>query len=418
MEIDVLKDLKHNFTVNIGDGAFFGFAMGFASFVTIIPLFVSTMTHSPLLIGLIPAIHTAGWQLPQLFTAGWIARQRWVRPMVLALTIQERLPFLGLALVAGFMTSLGKPLALAITFLLLIWQGLGAGLTANPWMVMVGKIIPSDRRTTFFGAQAAAANLLSSLSAFLAGVALERLSSPQDFILCFILCSVSMIISWWFLFMTREHASPPAEGVATVSPITRQFWGRMRTILHSDQNFRWFLVARAISQLAAMGFAFYTVYAVNEQGVSEIGVGAMTTTLLIAQVLGNVLMGWMSDRWSRKGVMEIGLLAAALSALLAWWAPSPGWFFLVYALAAVGNVAIWTIGIAMSLEFGSESDRPAYIGLSNTLLAPVAILAPFLGGWLAGWAGYPATFLASAVGALVATLVFLLFVREGELQRW
>jgi MFS family permease len=413
MEVDVLKDIKHNLIVNIGDGAFFGFAMGFASFVTIIPLFVSTMTNSPLLIGLIPAIHTAGWQLPQLFTAGWIARQRRIKPMVLVLTIQERLPFLGLVLVAGYMTTLGKSTALAITFLLLIWQGLGAGLTANPWMTMVGKIMPSDRRTTFFGAQAAAANLLSSLSAFLAGVVLGSLPSPQDFILCFLLCSAAMVISWWFLYLTREQASPPAEGAAIVSPITRQFWSRMRSIMRRDHNFRWFMVGRAFSQLAGMGFAFYTVYAVNQQGVSEIGVGAMTTTLLVVQVLGNVLMGWMSDRWSRKGVMEIGLLAAALSALLAWWAPSSGWFYLVYALAAVGNVAIWTIGIAMSLEFGTESERPAYIGLSNTLLAPVAILAPFLGGWLANRAGYPATFLASAVGAFLATLVFWLFVHEG-----
>ncbi len=412
MDVDILKDLKHNLIVNLADGAFFGFAMGFASFVTILPLFVSTMTDSPLLIGLIPAIHTAGWQLPQLFTAGWIARQRRVKPMVVMQTIQERLPFLGLALVAGYMSSLGKPLALTITFLLLIWQGLGAGMTANPWMVMIGKIMPSDRRSTFFGLQSAASSTLSSLSAFLAGVILERLPSPQDFILCFVLCSIAMVVSWVFLYQTREQPTPPGEGAAILSPITRQFWGRMLAILKRDRNFDWFLVARIFSQLASMGFAFYTVYAVREQGVSEIEVGAMTTTLLVAQVLGNVVMGWISDRWSRKGIMEIGMLAAALSALLAWWAPSSGWFYLVYALAALGNVAIWTIGIAMSLEFGSESERPAYIGLSNTLLAPVNILAPFVGGWLADLAGYPATFLASALGAFTSVLLFLLFVHE------
>lgn len=412
MEANILKDLKHNLIVNIADGAFFGFAMGFASFVTIIPLFVSTMTDSPLLIGLIPAIHTAGWQLPQLFTAGWIARQRRVKPMTTALTILERLPFLGLALVAGYMTSLGQPLALAITFMLLIGQGLGAGLTANPWMVMIGKIMPSDRRSTFFGVQSAASSTLSSLSAFLAGVILERLPGPQDFVLCFVLCAISMAISWVFLYQTREPPTPPAEGEATLSPVTRQFWNRMLAILQRDRNFCWFLVARIFSQLASMGFAFYTVYAVREQGVGEIEVGAMTTTLLVAQVLGNVVMGWISDRWSRKGIMEIGMLAAALSNLLAWWAPSAGWFYLVYALAALGNVAIWTIGIAMSLEFGSESERPAYIGLSNTLLAPVNILAPFVGGWLANLAGYPASFLASALGAFIAVLLFLLFVHE------
>lgn len=69
MQNQVQKDLKHNITFNILDGAFFGFAVGLASYTTIIPLFVATMTNSATLIGLIPAIHNMGWQLPQLLMA-------------------------------------------------------------------------------------------------------------------------------------------------------------------------------------------------------------------------------------------------------------------------------------------------------------------------------------------------------------
>ncbi len=63
------KDLRHNYIVNLLDGAFFGFGFGFASISTILPLFISTLTDSALLIGLIPAIHNTGIQLPQIFTA-------------------------------------------------------------------------------------------------------------------------------------------------------------------------------------------------------------------------------------------------------------------------------------------------------------------------------------------------------------
>ncbi len=92
------KDLRNNLTANLLDGAFFGFAMGFASFVTILPLFVRSMTGSAILIGLIPAIHNVGWQLPQLFTAGLVARQKRYRPLVLAMTIHERLPVPGIGI--------------------------------------------------------------------------------------------------------------------------------------------------------------------------------------------------------------------------------------------------------------------------------------------------------------------------------
>jgi len=61
---EIQKTLKHNVLFNLLDGAFFGFGIGFGSFTMIIPLFVSNMTNSALLIGLIPAIHNVGWQLP------------------------------------------------------------------------------------------------------------------------------------------------------------------------------------------------------------------------------------------------------------------------------------------------------------------------------------------------------------------
>jgi len=88
------KDLNHNFLVNIIDGAFFGWGVGFTSYTTIIPLFVSTLTSSAMLIGLIPAIHNMGWQLPQLYLQTDI-KNGTGRPYVIRATIHERLPIVG-----------------------------------------------------------------------------------------------------------------------------------------------------------------------------------------------------------------------------------------------------------------------------------------------------------------------------------
>ena len=404
MDPDIQQNLRHNLKVNLLDGGFFGLGLGFASFATIIPLFVATMTDSALLIGLIPAIHNAGWQLPQLFTARWVKRQPRFKPLVLSMTVQERLPFLGLAVVAWFTPVVGIQVALVLAFLMLVWQGLGAGLTANPWQSMIGKIIPSNRRSTFIGTQSAGANLLASIAAVIAGIILQNLDSPQDFTLNFLLCSLAMVVSWIFLARTREAARPPA--IDNTLDTQAEFWSGVRSILRRDQDFRWFLVARMISQIAVMGAAFYSVFAVRQHHASEIEVGWMTGTLLGTAIIANVAMGWIGDRWGRKGVMEVGLGAATLGALLAWWAPNAVWFYLVFALTAVGNVAIWTIGISMSMDYGTEAERPTYIGMSNTLIAPANILAPFLGGWLAQIGGYPAAFLASAAGGLLAIAVF------------
>ena len=138
------KHLRYNITVGLMDGGMFGVALGFASFSTILPLFVASMTDSATLIGLVPAIHATGWLLPQLFTANHTSRLRRYKRTVLMTTIHERIPFLGFALVALFLPKIGVQTGLVLTFLLLTWQGLGGGFTANSWTSMISKIMPPE----------------------------------------------------------------------------------------------------------------------------------------------------------------------------------------------------------------------------------------------------------------------------------
>ncbi len=273
------------------------------SFATILPLFVSSVTASPILIGLIPAIHNTGWQLPQLFIAGWVSRKKRIKPVVVSMTSLERVPYLGLALVALMLPSLGVQTALVLIFTLLIIQGLGAGLTASPWQVMIGKIIPGERRGTFFGAQSGIANLLAALGAVIAGQILSRSSGSLGFAWCFLIGSMILGVSWVFLSLTASR------------PIRSAIWGYLRwnnppnsprQILREDHNFRWFLVARLASQLGLMGFAFYSIYAVNHYGVSAAEIGWMTGVLMISNFAASLSMGWMGDRWGHRQVMILG----------------------------------------------------------------------------------------------------------------
>ncbi|MGE5250750.1 MAG: MFS transporter [Bacteroidota bacterium] len=402
--------LPFNFTVGLFDGAFFGFAIGFASFVAVIPLFVKGLTHSALLLGLIPAIHNMGWQLPQLFTAGWVSRARRYKPIVMWMTIHERVPFLGLAAIAWFLPRLAPQAALPLVFVMLVWQGMGGGLTANAWQSMVSKVIPSRMHGTFFGTQSAAFNAMAGISAVASGFLLEKLDSPLDFTLCFLLASLMMVVSYVVIGQTREQESPPP-----AQPPPDGFWSRSLRILRDDRNFRLFVGVRTLSQFASMAFAFYLIYAVFEYGMNEALAGVMTAVLLMGQVIFSPIMGRLGDRWSHRGVMVIGALAAILSALLAWRAPSLEWFYLVFLLEAAAIIAFWTVPIALTVSFARHPDeRPLYIGLSNTLIAPAAILAPMLGGWLADAVNFQLTFLVSAACGLLMALTLAFVVREPE----
>jgi MFS family permease len=399
------KNFPFNFTVNLLDGGFFGLALGFASFSTILPLFVSNLTDSAILIGLIPAIHVVGWQLPQLFTAHRVSQQKRYKPMVMHFTIYERLPFLGLAIVSWFIPQIGPSIALFLTFALLVWQGIGGGLAATPWQSMIGKIIPQERWGVFFGFQSSVANLLASVGAVLAGLVLENNPSNTGFTTCFLLAVAAFSISYIAIGLTREEETPPVGGGIEKAA----YWKDIRSIWKRDSNFRWFVIVRILAQLGTVGFAFYTVYVVKIYGVDEFTAGVLTMVLLVAQTIFNPLLGWLGDHWSRRGVMAVGMGAAAISAAIAAWATSVNWFYLAYATAGIAYVATWTIAISMTLEFGESHEKPAYIGLANTLIAPTAFLIPLFAGWLADTAGYQATFLLTAIGAAV-TMIVLGFV--------
>jgi MFS family permease len=408
VEQQIRKDLRYNVAVNMADAIFFGAALGFGSFGTIIPLFVSQFTTSAILIGLVPAIHAVGWQLPQLFTANKVASLRRYKPFVLVMTINERLPFIGFALVAWFMYALGPQTALILTFLFLIWQGFGAGFTANAWQSFIAKIIPGEFRGTFFGGQAAAANVFISLCAVGAGFLLEKVVLPLNFTLTFLIAFFFLVLSWFALALSRE----PEDTEKVIPEKLPSIWRGSREILERDRNFSWFLAARLLSMFATVGFTFYIIYCLRYFNMDAVTAGFLTATLTLSQTVANAGMGWLGDRWGHRTMLILGSVAVSLSAGLAWFAPTLNWFYVVFILAGIANVAIWTIGMAMTVEFGTETERPVYIGLANTLVAPITILSPLFGGWIADTLGFKTTFAISVFAGLITAGVLWLFVTD------
>ncbi|BAY78040.1 major facilitator transporter [Nostoc linckia NIES-25] len=402
------KDLRYNFAVNVVESGFFGLGSGFASYITIIPLFVSSFTNSALLIGLIPAIPRLGYQLPQLLTADKVARLQYYKSTVMLLTIHQKLPFLGLALVALLDLKLNNQTILELTFAVLIWQGLGSGFSSIPWQSMVAKIVPSGKLGIFHGSLTASANLMSVCGAVIAGLLLKQIAQPFNFALCFLCASLAMALSWFFMSRTREPISN------SLSPIEskREFWDSLSAILRRDRNFRYFTIARLISQLALMPLPFYTLYAIHQYGMGEESVGFITALLMLTQTISGLVLGWMGDRWGNKLALEAGCIACAISSALAGLAPNINWFYLVFIGAGIGAIALQNIAAIMTLEFGNKHQRPAYIGLGNTLVAPATIIAPILGGWIADNINYQTTFWVAAVGGLLTALLLHLEVRD------
>jgi MFS family permease len=400
---------RHNFVVNVADAGFFGMAIGFASRVSVLPLFIASLGGSTAMIGLIGALQDIGWQLPQLLTSHYAAGLRHYKRATMLFTLHERLPFVGLVIVTALLPILGPQLTLVLTMLLLSWQALGGGFTATVWQMMISHIIPANRRGTFYGAQSSASALMGSVSVVFAGLILANLPSPANYALCFALAAVAMGLSAYFLNKTRETA------VAVVSqqPVQKgSFTLQLRRILSRDVNVRWFIFARILSQFAIMAISFYTIYAVRHFGVDEVTIGLMAGVLTITQMVAAPLLGRMGDVWGHRRAFSVGMAAATASAFIVGVAPHANWLYLAFALAGVANSVIWSTVMAFTCEFGTLEERPYYIGLTNTLVAPATFLAPLIGAALADSLGFTTTFMLAAVAGIATIIVTMLVLRN------
>jgi hypothetical protein len=166
-----------------------------------------------------------------------------------------------------FSPRIGLQAGLIATFILLTWQGLGGGFTANPWTSMISKIIPPDYRGTFFGTQAAVANLFISGAAIAAGYLLKWYEAPFNFAVCFLIAVFFFTVSWIALAFTRE----PTDNEKVVDEHPTPFWQGASQDPQTRQKLQLVpCVARTLSQFATMGFAFYIVYALRRFQMDEV----------------------------------------------------------------------------------------------------------------------------------------------------
>jgi len=409
--IDIAREVEHNyrwnFAFNLLDGATFWLGLSFMSSATILPLFVSKLTPSPLAIGLIAVIANSGWFLPQLFTANTVQRLPRRKPVVVNLGFfTERLP-LWLLPLSALLAVQAPRWALLLFFLGFACHAIGAGVVATAWQDLVARIIPVNRRGRFFGITTFVGNGTGALGATFSAWLLAALVFPVNFVATFTLAALFITLSWAALAQARE----PEQRVTAPRQSSRQYWAGLPRILAQDHNFRRYINARLLMVLGGMGAGFLTVAAVSRWQISDGAVGLYTLALLIGQTLGNAGAGFLADQRGHKLPLELGSLLMVIAYLLAWLAPEPAWYYAVFLVLGIATGAVVVSGMMIVLEFSPDKLRPTYAGLSNTAMGLLGMVSPLIGAWLAS-RSYDWLFALSALFWLAGLTSLRFWVRE------
>jgi MFS family permease len=400
-DASVARYFHHNVLANFGDIISWLFGYSFLAYNTILPVYAHKLTDSPLVIGLIPALIESGWYLPQMFLVPWVERLPRKLPAIAWMTIFERLPFLGFAMLAFWQDHLAGQVAVGIFISLVALRAITGGLVALPYQELIATVIPVSHRGRFFGISHMLGGLVGVAGAGIATWLLSRLAYPHNFALSFLIGFIFIMVSYASIMQVKE---PTRVIPSHSSQETSQTVQRFIRLIGGNRNYRWFLFSRAFTFLGNMAAGFLAVYGLQRFHLADAQAGIFTA----------ILMG-IGDRWGYKRLAEIASVLWVLALVTVLLAPSVYIFYPVFILYGLSSGSGIMADFNIAMEFGSEADRTAYIGLTRTLTGPLLLTAPLLGGWLVLLVGYPMMFTSSLLSTGVGLLLLWGWVSE---PRW
>ena len=398
---------RRNFVLNVFEGGTYISSNGFVAVQTVLPAVIARLGGSNLEVGAVNVIGFSFLFLPQVFAARYAESSPWKKPRTIFFGFLQRCVLLVMGIVLyvwGVRTPAG-----ALTALLLLYalNQTFSGLTTPFWFDFIAKVTPPDWRGRLVGFRNSAGGAGAFVASLVLTGLLASLKFPDSYALAFVLASIlqlaSLVIQW------RVVEAGPSSVAARSS--FREYLQSLRAIAGHRREFTLFIVAMALLILGSMPVAFFPVYAVRRLQASDWMIGEYTSMMVVVQIGSALLTGVVADRFGNKRALLIAGTGLALASLTAVLAPSAGSFRFVYLFLGINVGSEVMSRYNMTVDFSPEHQRSTFVGLVNTILAPLYAVG-IMGGWISDLIGYRAVFLIGFVCALAGVVMLAFFVSD------
>jgi len=406
------REVRRSFVLGILNGTAFGFAEALIDPPVVLTWFISQLTSSNLLIGLVAPLGNAGWFLPQIFVSTRIQRMRRTMSAYVVAAVIRTVAWLVLAAAVWMVDD--PTLLLVSFFALYSIARVSSGLGGLSFFDVIAKTVPARRRGSFFAWRQLVGGVLGLGGGWIVKTILNSpaLPFPDGHAFLFLIYCVGMALGMLAFALVRE---PP--GVVSAGPVTMDDQlRRSRRLVQADPVYRRYMAARLALGLTSVALPFYGVYAKNVLGASGGMAGIYVAARIGGTLIFNLPWGRLSDRRGNQLVMRLlslgsgatALLALGLVGLIGPVQPQGSWLpyvaLPIFFLDGAVRPAHIMVGSNFLLELAPEGERSLYLGLSNTLLG-VVVLISGLGGLVVDAFGFAGVF-ALSIGLSVVAYVF------------
>jgi MFS family permease len=405
-----------NFFWLVTESSAFQTGMKWVDPAAVLPLFISHLTPSTVVLGLATVSMRLGWIVPQLPMAAIVGHRPRRAPYLRWGVFFGRIPLLAFV-VYLWLHGLQQP-NITLWFMLIAYTfvALGNGVVAVPLQDITAKSIPPRLRGRFFGS----IMLATAVTALGVGYAVRWILGPagpglpRDYTILFTLMAVFLSISTLGCGMAREPVRPALDAAETIRGLVTAALRMLKT----KPEFRLLVLVALLGSGLSVSTPFYMVYATRDLGVPAemAGIYIWAATLGVASF--SMIWGHLNDRRGPRAVLRGAAGLLCLAPLLALALPLaaealasalpgarralPLTFSSVF-LAAGSTMGAFRMGVTNYLfELSSHEERPRYIAIVGTLSGPGALI-PLLIGWALTLLPFRTVFSGMALaGALLA----------------
>ncbi len=404
-------DVSRNFAMGVISGVAYNVNAALLSTQLVMTWFVSELTESNVLISLLVPIEIGTWYLLQPFLSRYVRRQSRAMPLYRVMAVIRVAALGALALSTALMGP--RPSLLLVFMGLFTVYRVAAGTAALPFLNVVAKTMPPDKRGRYFGWRRFAGGLLAMGGAVLVKAVLSPgfvFGFPLNYAVLFAGgCVVALVMVGTFCLVDEPRGPTELDEGADGG----SFGQRLARVLQ-DGNYTRYLGVRMALAVASWALPFYAVYARRVLGVSGGAVGTYVMASTAAGLVSNLALGWMGDRRGNRLLVHLAALSAVLppaATLLIAHLGGPtlelgALFTAIFVFQGLHTTAHSIGSSNYLLELGSESQRVTYVSAAHGLVG-IALLGSPLGGAMVDWMGFDLLFAVSLVSSLVAAFLSL-----------
>ncbi len=394
------QTIRWNFRISNIDGMLSNVAVGMVT--PFIPVFAIALGGSNTEVGLITAIPALVNMLMYLPAASFVERGGSRLKITIRMLFAARMLYLAMAIVP--LVPWPEYRAAMLIGILGV-QTIPNVIMAVAWTALLGDMFPQEERAHLFALRNMYSALVALLSSLAAGVLLDRIVYPANYIALFLISFVTGMAALHYCGKLVEGAIRPRP--AHCRSISERLRQPFADCVYGPK-FRVFAISAALLHLGInIAVPTYAIYHVRNLNLSNSVIGSLSLAAGLTTVLAYPLWGRVSRRAGHSVVYILSILAYAPFPALYGMNGSPTYLLALQAAIGFFNAGFALTILNLTLQYVNPDDSANGIAVFNMLINATGVVGPPLAAFVVSRYGVMSSFVLSTVVRALGCFVYI-----------